>query len=103
MEGVLLPIEFRHFLDLDHSFAMSIESTMSTPLPQPETFMEKAKRKIREEPLVTAGTDKRLLFLAFVTSGILSPFPFVHVMWYTWASYLCCRCIIDMSRSLYGD
>lgn len=51
-------------LDLDHSFAMSIESTMSTPLPQPETFMEKAKRKIREEPLVTAGTDARSLFLA---------------------------------------
>ena len=65
MEGVYAcQLNAFTFLDLDHSFAMSIESTMSTPLPQPETFMEKAKRKIREEPLVTAGTDKRSLFLA---------------------------------------
>ena len=61
MEGVYAcQLNVLTFLDLDHS-AMSIESTM---MPQPETFMEKAKRKIREEPLVTAGTDKRSLFLA---------------------------------------
>jgi len=59
MEGYSCQLNVLTFLDLDHSFAMSIESTMSTPLPQPETFMEKAKRKIREEPLVTAGKDKR--------------------------------------------
>lgn len=64
MEGVYAcQLNVLTFLDLDHS-AMSIESTMNTALPQPETFMEKAKRKIREEPLVTAGTDKRSLFLA---------------------------------------
>lgn len=37
---------------------MLVGSTTSAPLPQPETFIEKAKRKIREEPLVTAGTGE---------------------------------------------
>src|SRR5260221_10010308 len=56
---IFLLIQRLRFLGLDHTSAMSIESTMSTPLPQPETFVEKAKRKLREEPLVTAGTDEQ--------------------------------------------
>jgi hypothetical protein len=66
------------FWTLTTSFAMSIESTMSTPLPQPETFMEKAKRKIREEPLVTAGKDKRSLFLGSTLTSLPLAFFFLR-------------------------
>ena len=96
MEGVFWPIAFS---DLDHTSAMSIEPAMSAPLPQPETFMEKAKRKTREEPLVTAGTDERLHFL----TSILMSLPFFLLRTQCRVPGPLYRCVIDVSRPLYGD